>query len=266
MIFSVQSKCTFWNEYVSSVSLDPYSTRIKSLYKAYGKYKNICEFWYQLNNNVNGCTDGAITSAISKYGKEAVVYLTETSDLKEISRFLVMSGVISVLCDNRYNLDINGKRQTGCVMEYKAENRTYRSSVNGFIITDSPDLKDLYGVLLQNKSDTFLVPDFEGFYIDASHKLRHDTAKARGVLSANKLVSCAMAVAADDTSAVIGAVATLPIYHGKGMGTAVVNCLVDDLYKENRKVFLHRSCNENKTFYENAGFRDVSSWQEIYIK
>ena len=64
-----------------------------------------------------------------------------------------------------------------------------------------PSPRMLYQVLSACQSPSFPVPEFEPFYLDTSHRLRHGTAAAVVLEEAGKPAACALALAVTDTAA-----------------------------------------------------------------
>lgn len=252
MIKFVNKDDILWQKYIASAIYNPFSTRIKSLYAAYGTYPKLCDFWYQTSDNKK------ITSTISKYGGKIIAYITDTSDLPELSDFIKAVYGSVLLCDNKYTLSINCDKITGSVMEcsvLKKYDCTKR------VISDVL-LNEYYSLL--NESMNYM-PDFESFYTDLNHKIRHNVNKIWGITD-GKLLSACTAVAMDNSTAVLGGVAVLPEYRGMGYGSNLVYQAVSALLADKKYVYLYREQNKNKNFYSRLGFTDIGQWAEYKFK
>lgn len=226
----------------------PFGCKISSLLSAYGTKASFIDFWlqYDINNNA--------VSAISKLGSSATVFLTHESDLSEICDFLKAIDVKSVSC----NVELPfGSHFRGHILEHNGNMLECEKDVKF-----NPPLSDIYSVLLSSNNDKFKVPEFESFYVDISHRIRHNIARSAGLYLEKDMVSCAMTVTETADTAVIGAVATSPKYRKSGNGTAAVSALVNALISENKKVYILLNDDENLNFYRKMGFNICGIWNE----
>lgn len=252
MIRLVNNDDILWQEYIASAIYNPYSTRIKSLYCAYFKYPMLCDFWYQIND------ENIITSTISKYSGQIVAYITDNSDLSELSNFIKAVSGATLLCDSEYTLSIKCDKTTGSVMKCDAL-KDYNCTKP---VTNNVNLKEYYNLLEKSMDD---VPDFDSFYTDLNHKIRHNVNKVWGIID-RKLISACTAIAIDNTTAVLGGVAALQAYRGMGYGSNLVYCAVKDMLSDNKCVYIYREKHKNKEFYSKLGFTDIGQWAEYKLK
>lgn len=220
-----------------------YSCRIMCLVESYGLKFDFVQFWLQYDEN------NSITSAISKYDNAVTVQTTENSDISELTEFLEIIGFGSVLSDTAF-FD-NRKTTDGIIMELVNPQR--KAASNAEIIVN-PDSNEVYKLLTECQSERFIVPKYEDFLLDMSHKIRHDTALCVVVRNNRELVSTAMTVAQSKNTAIIGAVATVPQFRKCGFGGIAVMSLAEML--KNRKIFIMRSKDENENFYKSLGFEN----------
>ncbi len=82
-----------------------------------------------------------------------------------------------------------------------------------------PPVRAVYEVLAANG----MAGDFEPFYLDLSHRLRHGAARASVLYAGGEAVAAAAAALAGN--ALVTAVAVLPAEQGKGYGGAVLRRL-----------------------------------------
>lgn len=250
MIYLSDINSAIAQKYLSELSTNPFSTRVKSLLLAYGSYPNLLDFWYQTDNNIT-------TAYIVRYGGEFIADILPQADVKELINFCKMSGGMVLMCKN-----IDYGDDSGIVM--KLENLS--NITTKIEATENISLDDCYEILLQNKSDTFPVPSYEDYYVDLNHRLRKNTAVVLGAFADNSLVSCCFATAVDSNSAVLSSVATLPRYKSQGYGTAVVTAMCKKLIDNGKNtIFLQRAINENYSFYNKIGFEDFSVFEQILL-
>lgn len=254
MIYLADYSSDIIQNYISQDSKNPFATRVKGLLNAYGEYNNLCDVWYQL-------TDENITAYIVRYGGEFIADIYSNADFEEILNMCRIAGGNVLLCKK-----VNMGGMVGDVMRLKELHNCKSEIQNDFEFSEDVNLYDYYELLKANKSESFIVPEFEDFYVELNHRLRKNTAYILGLYKESKLVSCCVATAVDKSSAVIAGVATLPQYKKQGYGTAVVTKLCQRLtYKNITDIFLQRDKNENLSFYKNIGFENISEFEQILI-
>lgn len=249
------------NDFKSSVGKisdnDPFACRIISLYNSYPPELAFVDYW------IISDEDGKCTGAAARSGTNFVLFLTDGSDLEEISSFMRVAGASSILCSGKYNLDLFGyKKTTGAVL---VRNTPFEFDGDGLNIVE-PDIKDAYDLIVRCADDNFKPPLFEDFYVDINHKLRHKTMRIYGISDNGTLVAVAMTVAESGDGAVLGAVSCDPDYRKRGYGSSIVKYISNRLIAENKAVFLHRAENANVSFYDNLGFVRSDKWCEYFFE
>ena len=138
---------------------DPFFTRILSLYESYGEGLDFVAFWVQEN-------EGRITAAISRFEDKFSLWLTENSDLDEITAFIRFQGAGSCLYNAAYPLDFPDDLPCigGQIMEYLSDD--YISDIEIY----EPDFKALYNLLKSCESPIFIVPEYLLFLSDVTHR------------------------------------------------------------------------------------------------
>ncbi|MFQ9793068.1 MAG: GNAT family N-acetyltransferase [Acutalibacteraceae bacterium] len=97
-----------------------------------------------------------------------------------------------------------------------------------------------------------------------SHRIRHGGATAVGYEKEEKIIACAMTVAETERAAIIGAVAVLPEYQRKGIGTSVVQSLLHRcMAKHQKHIYVYCNSEQNVQFYRTIGFTDSGVWAEL---
>ncbi len=234
---------------------NPFGCRISSLYGCYNKNLPFVDFWIQE-------TDGVCTSAVARLGTQFIVQLTRMSDLEEVSSFLRVAGATTVLCDNKYKLNLFEKsKKDGAVLKFYGP--PYEIEENYRICV--PTVKEAYELLVECREEGFDAPDFESFNLDVSHKLRHNSIRMLGLKENGCLKSVAMTVAETEADAVLGAVASHPDSRSKGYGSFMVKSITNSLLAENKNIYLHRSLDKNVSFYSNLGYKVLGKWCEYYF-
>ena len=216
--------------------------RIMCLYDSWFSCPDMVMFWVQY-------TDGGMpAAAISKYGADVNVYMTETSDKEELIAFLNMLGAASVTSNERL-LD-NSER--GAVMAYQGSTNSFGAENERE--EDIPFLQ-IYSLLKKCEAEDFAVPSYEDFILDMSHRLRHRTALCSILMDGDRVAACSMTAAMSENTAVIGAVCTDPEYRRMGLGTKCVQSLLAKL--GSRNIFIMRAEHKNEVFYQELGFENT---------
>ena len=121
------------------------------------------------------------------------------------------------------------------------------------------NIRELYGLL----EETGMVEEFEPFYLDLSHKLRHGGALALAEHREGELAGCAVVSAISRSAAVLSAVAVGERFRRQGLGTALVRqaeqCLAG------KTVYVFREKDRHKAFYQQWGYGKTDTWVEARL-
>ncbi len=251
MIISALEADNFINIVNGISPTDPFACRIISLYNSYSPDLVFVDYWLLQND------DEEYTGAIARNGSNFILFLTEKSDIDEIGAFIRISGASAVLCEGGYDLDFFDRITEGVVMKIT---RPIDIEVEEKII--EPDIRSAYDLIVKCADDNFTPPEFEDFYVDVNHKLRHNAIRLYGMCDGETLAAIARTVAESGDGAVLGAVACHPDYRRSGYGSKIVSFLTNTLIAEGKAVYLHRAQNANAAFYQKLGFDICGSWRE----
>lgn len=225
---------------------NPFDCKILSIAQAYGVGEPFSQFWVQ---------DGG--PCIAKLD-DTVVLNEGNADWNELGEFLRMLDVKNVSCPEevakRLGLPISGQGEIMCL--HGAPETLHSADVE-----QNPGLREIYALLCAARSETFLPPEFEPFYMDMSYRTRHGAAMSVGIRREGELVACAICSAMTKHAAVISAVAVLPQHRRKGLGKSAVTALLSLLNRE--AVYLMRADGENEEFYRSLGFVPHGRWAQI---
>lgn len=252
------------NDFIKSLSdisaNDPFACRIISLYKSYIPELVFVDYWMIIDE-----LSGKCTGAIARSGSAFILFITQKNDIDEVSSFMRVAGASSVICNAEYKLDLlNTKCVIGSILMKDTD--TFDKNEESSLKVIEPDIKSAYDLIVKCADENFIPPNFDDFYVDVNHKLRHKATRLCGIKTDDRLVSIAMTVAESDNGAVLGAVACDPDYRKHGYGSTVVKYLSNQLIRENKIVYLHRAKNSNISFYDKLGFKEVGSWCEYYFE
>lgn len=220
---------------------DIYSVRILSLLNAYGCKYPFVRFYRQINENKN------ITAIISYLDHDATISFSSEANLNELSEFIRVIGFSTVLCDER--LSISADYESGVVMK---SNKSIEVSMSYITIDEYPPLFDLYNFIDYGESN------FEAWYVDINHRIRHNTAKAVTLNVNDEIISSAIFSSIYENNAVLTGVQTKPEFRKMGYGSALVSSMCCDF---GGTVYLMRENGRNESFYKKLGFENIGKWR-----
>lgn len=234
---------------------DSFGTRIYSHFLCYGYDLSFVDFWVQI-------VEERVTCAICRLDSDFVVSAYKYTDFEELSAFLNFQDKLSVTFDSKYEnyINVTDRRVTrGDVLRYCGNSEMPRDSR---IIT--PENKEYYELLLTCRSDDFFVPDYQHFLSDVTRRQLRDMCYVYGIKNNDTLVSAAMTVSFTDFSIILGAVATHPLYRGKGYAGCIVTCLSSE-FSKNKSVYIYTTVERNTRFYEKLGFKTCGRWTKLLM-
>ena len=223
-----------------------YGCRIYSIAEAYGLDEPFAQFW---------CQDDR--AAVAKIDSVLVLDLYDGADLEEVASFCRMVGAEKVLCD------ANAAKKLGFSAAMSGPLMMAQNEEKPLIIPEhefNPSIRELYNLLQDSETETFRAPEFESFYMDLSHRIRHGTAAAAGIRKNGCLEAVAVCTAQACGKAVISSVAVRPGARRNGLGSGIVRALASHLPQ--RELYVFRAERENEHFYQNLGFQDCGKWAE----
>ena len=229
-------------------SADIFACRISCLYESYSEFEGIADFWVQYDES------GRASAAVSKYSTAVTAFCTDKTNVTELSDFVNAVGFISF----ESNLPVLSDRPSGVIMKldrglFSAEN-TEALTFN----TIMPDYKGIYRLLNSCSSESFAVPSYEDFLLELSHRFRHGTAQLCCIEKDAIPVSFAMTASLSSSTALIGSVCTAKNARCRGLGSACVCRLIEDL--GDREIFIIRAENENEHCYSKLGFVNAGEY------
>jgi N-acetylglutamate synthase-like GNAT family acetyltransferase len=239
---------TQYSDTLAPFSKTVFGCRIQSAAAAYGVNEPFAQFWTQEGK-----------AALCKLD-DVLILDDNGADFDELKEFIAMTGANRLLCDlsaaKKLGLPV---AVHGQIMFYRAKQPARPSTVFEL----NPSLREVHALLSLCATDTFLTPEFESFYMDMSHRIRHNTAVAVGVRQSETLVACAICSAHTADSAVISAVAVSPALRHKGFGYTALTALIAQLPQKD--IYIFREETENEEFYRAFGFAPCGGFAELTI-
>ena len=103
-----------------------------------------------------------------------------------------------------------------------------------------------------------MVEEFEPFYLDLSHKLRHQAALALSVPGRDGLRACAVVSSISQRGAILSALAVREGMRRQGLGSRLVRRA--ESYFPGKMLYVFREQHKNKEFYKSLGFTKTDTW------
>lgn len=214
---------------------NPFACRIHSQLLAYGTGERFLEHWIQLEDNEP-------RAVISRMDGNITIFCESVND--EILEFIEAVGYNTILADK----ELFPQYWSGEVlMRFVGKSETENSDNIDF----NPTIREIYSILERCRGEGFEVPDFDSFYPDISHRVRHNLSRILAYRLEGKIIACCMTSAETNSCAIISGVACLPEYRGRGYASELIAKIVKDL--DNREIFVF--CREELVgFYNRLGF------------
>ncbi len=203
--------------------------KISSLYKAYGTENNFCNFWIQTDYNDD------ITAIICKFYSAITICALDDADVNEISQFLDVVGYSEV----QSNVLIkNGSQQFDSVLLETNGSEEIDYSISIEIANKC------YSILNQHPEEISL-GDFNEWYVDISHRIRHKTAFIINYINSTTL--CLKS----EYGILLSGIAVDNQYKGTGLGKK----LIKQICKSTKGGIFAICSKENLGFYLHLGFK-----------
>lgn len=205
--------------------------KIYALWRSYGTKYDFCRFY---------AADGALICA---QNGSLVICETGKCDYEEIAGFIKMIGFFEIFCSEKAGKSLAEYLHCKC-----NEVDLMRFAGTGFPRDTEKEtpLEEFYGIL-----KTSFNIEFEPWYLDMSHRIRH------GVVRTRRLDSSVLVVQHDFFgSALLSQIATAPNERGKGGASRLISAVCAELEPSNVYVL----CTDKLLgFYEKNSFRKICS-------
>ncbi len=236
----------------------PFRCKIVSLFNLYFNIEMFSGFWIQYDEN------NRVTSIISKFYVTLIICADNNADFEELKIFMKYIGAEQILCGKNVASYFNNKfKSHGYIMKYN--NSIIESSRLEFEVKSITEIKPIYDFLSSEQDSGFSNVDFESFYVDMSHRIRHNGSRIKGIYVSGKLIACACTMYETSNCAIIGAVLVKSEYRNMGYGSNIIKSFIEILLRENKKIYIFREENKNEEFYNKIGFKNYDKWFEFNI-
>ena len=206
--------------------------KIRALLLAYGTNYDFCRFY--VSEDVILCeTDGSFV----------VCEAGEVGDISELADFFNFNGFSEIFCS-----EAAGKRFSDCLecgSHVVNQMRFCGTPVECSEVETEPPLDEVFGIL-----KTSFDIDYESWYVDMSHRIRHKVAKVR------RLGGSVLTVQHDiNGEALLSQIATRPEGRGQGSASRLILAVCAELCDSDVYVICEDSL---LAFYQRIGFEKVA--------
>ena len=215
-----------------------FGCKISSIATAYGFDKSFALFWLDTEEDVVYClVDGVMLLSGTVLNGEAA------------RQFIQVAGAKEILCAvrNAEALSLH-PWETGDVLKHGLEPGPCPQAPS------MPSVREIYALLEQ----VGMVDEFEPFYLDLSHKLRHQAALALTVPGEGGLTACAVVSSISQRGAILSALGVQEDPRRQGIGSRLVGRM--EGYRPGKAMYVFREKHKNQEFYRNLGYSKVDTW------
>ncbi len=198
--------------------------------------------------------NGSVLTVIKdgEFGFEDIVDFTKQHEIHEIDSDWD-------LCEKLHGI-LGGFTESSYYMEYTGD-------VNGGDFADIKPacLRDVYSVLQQSHEYYRTHLKYEPWANHLEYCINSGLTKVYQLEKDGKPIGTGSIISSDDTHAAIAAVAVIPKYRLKGIGSYITKFLTDEIIKDGKKPCLISGYDEVAELYKKIGFVTVGRWGELYI-
>lgn len=199
--------------------------KIRSLLLAYGIKYDFCRFFISEN------------AFIAQLNGDYIICDCGETDISELASFLDFSGFASVFCSDRIGENLSK------TLDLRAK-KVYLMRFLGNPSAEKPDIlspNEAYSII-----KTGFDFEFEAWYLDMSHRVRHGISRFYGLFGSALAVQYAI-----NGEALISQVASLPEKRGKGFASRLISAVCNELQDFAVYVLCEQ---ELEGFYQKNGF------------
>lgn len=231
---------------------DVFGTRIDAYLHTYGTDCAFASFYIQ-------SIDKTPCAALCLIEDTVTLCCDNGTDYRELSAFLNALCFRHLLADARVIKDLE---LVPSKSSYTVRFRTpKKSGLNRPVTTCGVyELADIYDIL--NRADFSGLPARAAWLCDVSSRVKTGTAAAAIITEDGQKAACAMALFMTEKAALIGAVATLPAFRGRGLAGHLVTTLALQMIAAGKRAELLCANDSLLAFYEELGFESVGFWAQ----
>ncbi len=238
------------SEFLEFCDRDVFGTRIKAYFNCYATDYDFVKFWVQTDENCK------VTAAVGRIDGD-VTLTAENADFEELLQFLKIVGFNTIQCAKSTAKHFtDDETLCGYVVRFENEKENY-----GVSLKNDFDLKEIY-VIIKAENLTG-VGELLPWLSDTTFRVNRSTAKPILAELEGENAGCAMVLFRTDKAALLGAVATVPKFRGRGVARALVTLLANEELKSGRRTELLCKNDSIVEFYKAIGFKITDEWSLI---
>lgn len=231
---------------------DVFGTRIEAYLLTYGTDCAFASFYVQ-------STDEKPCAVLCVIEDTVTLCCDNGADYQELSAFL------NALCFRHLLADARVMKNLGFVPSKSSYTVRFgapkKSGLNRPVTTCGVyELTDIYDIL--NQANFVGLPGRTVWLSDVSARVKARTAMGVTIAEDGQKAACAMGLFITEKAALIGAVATLPAFRGRGFAGHLVTTLALQMIDTGKRAELLCANNDLLAFYEDIGFEPVGFWAQ----
>ncbi|HOO26486.1 MAG TPA: GNAT family N-acetyltransferase [Clostridiales bacterium] len=229
---------------------DVFGCRIFGYISAYGYGNDAVEIFLQYK-------DEKITAALCKIDGVISLTCSEECDFTELSSFLSALSFDLLQAKTVYTEKLGFKPKShGHILEFVS---CPEPQDDKNVVKVSPfEADDIYKIL--KNVDFVNLPKREIWLADTVHRMNKNTARACAYMYEGEKAATAMVLFDTGKAVLIGAVATLPEYRGRGFAALLVKKIACKEKGDGKTVYLLCVAGGIVGFYEKLGFKSIDDW------
>lgn len=234
-----------------------FGSKIRTALQAYGTEDPRARFWLQLD-------DEAPTAALYLTGDVLIISAADSANPADIAALIKAESIHEVdtnwpQCEALQTL-LGGTTESSYYMVYRG----------GEIEDDFPDISDgnletVFSVLQQSHEYYRTHLTFDRWSDDLRQKLDRSLMELYQLDADGKIVGTGCIVSEDEECGVIAAVAVIPEFRHRGLGTRISRFLVKRILEKGKTPRLISGYDEVAELYRQVGFETCGRWGELYL-
>ncbi len=234
-----------------------FGSRSLTALSAYGTEHSVHKFWILSEGGKDAAAlhlNGQVLTVVkeNKIGTEDIVALTKEFEIHEIDSDWD-------LCEELHAI-LGGFTESSYYMCYNG----------GEIAEEFPDIKtadlrDVYSVLQQSHEYYRTHLKYDPWAGNLESCIKAGCTEVYQLERDGRVIGTGSVISQDDTHAAIAAVAVIPEYRLRGIGSYITNFLVKEIQKKGKTPCLISGYDEVAELYKKINFVTVGRWGELYI-
>ncbi|MBQ7284209.1 MAG: GNAT family N-acetyltransferase [Oscillospiraceae bacterium] len=234
-----------------------FGSRSRSALAAYGFDHHVHKFWIMTEDGKDVAAlhlNGQVLTVVKNgtVGTEDIIALTKEFEIHEIDSDWdlceVLHGILGGFTESSYYMEYNGSKIEDCFDDVKPA-----------------DLRDVYSVLQQSHEYYRTHLKYDPW---ANNLIKLSDCGVTEVYQLDrdgKPIGTGSIISQNDTHAAIAAVAVIPEYRLKGIGSYITKFLIKEIQKKGKTPCLISGYDEVAELYKKIDFVAYGRWGELYI-